>query len=973
MMAIFHDMIEETMEVFIEDLSVFGDSFSSCLSHLEKLIKRCEDTNLVLNWKKCHFMVKEGIVFGYKISKSRIEVDRAKVDVIAKLPHPTFVKEVNRNPDLSCPDWDLPFEIMCDASDYAVGAVLGQCKTKHFYPIHYASKIMADAQAHYTTTEIELLATVYAFEKFRHYLVLSKTTVYTDHSALKYLLAKQDAKLRLLWWILLLQEFDVIIRDKKGAENLAANHLSRLENPHEGDLEKKEINENFPLVTLGIISSHNDSSTLWFANIANYHARNFVVKGMSSQQKKRFFKDVKHYFWDDPYLFKIYANQVIRRYVHGQKAVDILTASHNRPTEGHHGVNYTAKKVFNSGFYWPTIYHDAHDMVKSCDSYFLGKLKTRWTGPFTIAQVFPYGTVKLSQTDGLNFKKSRMELYMLNRQHGLTILEFVENGPLLWLTVEENGVTRQKKYSELSATEAIQADCDVKATNIILQRLPPEVYALVSTHKVTKELWVRIQMLMKGTSLTKQKRELFQKGDDPIDAINHMMSFLTVVVTSWYPPTNNQLRTSSNPRQQATIYNGRGEGHMSKQCTIQRRQNSMTASMLKQYTSRPSGTSGKQRVIVCYNCKGEGHMSKQCTKPKGKRDEAWFKDKVLLVQAQANGQVLHEEELEFLANPGIAKTQSTQYVITNNAAYQADDLDAYDSDYDDLNSAKIALMVNLSHYGSDNLAEDNKNVNEFLTAKLERYKDQVRILKEQNNVDKAPESCEQSLEIDYLKHILSEHLKEKEFLEQKTKLSAEQAFWSQYSVNSEEPNLSSSTTIVEVPKELPKVSMVILSLKKLKFHLASFDVVVKERTTTIAITEDTWGFKHTKACFRDEIIPFVKALKDLFNSFDQFLIDELTEVQNVFNQIEHVVEQHSLKETLSKLKGKAIVNEAVTLHLIDPELLKIEVSPIAPKLLNNRIAHDDYLKHTQEETATLREIVENERLLNPLNTSLDYA
>nr|GFB78869.1 hypothetical protein [Tanacetum cinerariifolium] len=133
------------------------------------------------------------------------------------------------------------------------------------------------------------------------------------------------------------------------------------------------------------------------------------------------------------------------------------------------------------------------------------------------------------------------------------------------------------------------------------------------------------------------------------------------------------------------------------------RQNSMTAGMSRQYTSGPSRTSGEQRVIVCYNCKGEGHMSKQCTKPKRKRDEAWFKDKLLLVQAQANGQVLHEEELEFLPDLGIAETQSTQYVISNNAAYQADDLDTYDSDCDELNSAKIALMANLSYYGSDNL------------------------------------------------------------------------------------------------------------------------------------------------------------------------------------------------------------------------------------------------------------------------------
>ncbi|GKB25883.1 reverse transcriptase domain-containing protein, partial [Tanacetum coccineum] len=163
-------------------------------------------------------------------------------------------------------------------------------------------------------------------------------------------------------------EFDVIIRDKKGAENLAADHLSRLENLHQGDLEKKEINETLPLETLGMITFHGNSSTPWFANIANYQAGNFIVKGMSSQQKKKLFKDVKHYFWNDPYLFRICADQVIRRCVHGQEAVDILTACHNGPTGGHHGVNYNAKKVFDFGFYWPTIYHDAHDIVKSCDS-----------------------------------------------------------------------------------------------------------------------------------------------------------------------------------------------------------------------------------------------------------------------------------------------------------------------------------------------------------------------------------------------------------------------------------------------------------------------------------------------------------------------------------------------------------------------------------------------------------------------------
>ncbi|GKE76813.1 reverse transcriptase domain-containing protein [Tanacetum coccineum] len=279
----------------------------------------------------------------------------------------TLKKKLTEALILVTPDWDLPLELMCDASDFAIGTVLGQRKTKHFQPIHYASKTVTDAQAYYTKTKKELLVVVYAFEKFWPYLVLSKSIVYTDHLALKYLFAKQDAKPRLLWWVLLLQEFNFMIRDKKGAENLAANHLSRLENPHQM-LENKEINEIFPLETLSMVSFRGDSSTPWFANFANYHAGNFVVKGMSPQQKNKFFKDVKHYFWDDPYLFKICADQVIRRYVFGQEAHDILKASHNGPIGGHHGPNYTTKTEFDSSFYWPTIYRDAHDLVKSCDS-----------------------------------------------------------------------------------------------------------------------------------------------------------------------------------------------------------------------------------------------------------------------------------------------------------------------------------------------------------------------------------------------------------------------------------------------------------------------------------------------------------------------------------------------------------------------------------------------------------------------------
>ncbi|GJX11160.1 reverse transcriptase domain-containing protein [Tanacetum coccineum] len=364
-------------------------------------------------------MVKEGIVLGHKISKKGIEVDKAKIDVIAKLPHPTTVKgirsflghagfyrrfikyfskisrpmthllekntpfifseeciqafqtlkkKLTEAPILIAPDWDQPFELMCDASDFAIGAVLGQRIEKHFRPIHYASKTMTEAESNYTTTEKEMLAVVYAFKKFRSYLIMNKSIVYTDHSALKYLFAKKDAKARLLRWVLLLQEFDFKVIDTKGAENYAAGHLSRLENPYENVLDPKEINETFPLEALNMVTSRGDQSTPWFADYANYHAGNFIIKGMPTQQKNKFFKDVKHYFWDDPFLFKICADQMIRRCVAGQEAVDILTACHSGPTGGHYGANYTAKKVFDSGFYWPTIYKDAHELVKNCDS-----------------------------------------------------------------------------------------------------------------------------------------------------------------------------------------------------------------------------------------------------------------------------------------------------------------------------------------------------------------------------------------------------------------------------------------------------------------------------------------------------------------------------------------------------------------------------------------------------------------------------
>nr|GEV23091.1 reverse transcriptase domain-containing protein [Tanacetum cinerariifolium] len=275
MMAIFHDMIEQTMEVFMDDFLVFGNSFSTCLTNLERMLKRCEDTKLALNWEKSYFMVKEGIRsflghagFYRRFIKDFSKISKPMTHLLKK--NSSFIfsndciqafqilkKKLTEAPILIAPNWDQPFELMCDGSDFAVGAVLGQRIEKNFRSIHYTSKTMTQAKTNYTTTEKEMLAVVYAFEKFRSYLIMNKIIVYMDHSALKYIFSKKDAKSRLLRWILLLQEFDFKVIDTKGAENYAADHLSRLENPYENVFDPKEINETSPLKTLNKVA-HQD-------------------------------------------------------------------------------------------------------------------------------------------------------------------------------------------------------------------------------------------------------------------------------------------------------------------------------------------------------------------------------------------------------------------------------------------------------------------------------------------------------------------------------------------------------------------------------------------------------------------------------------------------------------------------------------------------------------------------------------------
>ncbi|XP_021770244.1 uncharacterized protein LOC110734402 [Chenopodium quinoa] len=348
---------------------------------------------------------KEGIVLGHVVSSRGIEVDRAKIEVIERLPPPTnvkgirsflghagfyrrFIKDFSKiakpltqllvkdapfvfsndcllafdrlkealitAPIIQPPNWELPFELMCDASDYAVGSVLGQRKDKKLHAIYYTSKTLDEAQRNYTTTEKELLAIVHAIEKFRSYLVGSKVIVFTDHAALKYLLSKKDAKPRLIRWVLLLQDYDIEIRDKKGAENVVANHLSRLPIV-EGEIEALPIDDSFPDDQLFAIIQ---APAPWFADIANYLACSILPPDLTYQQKRKFLHDVRQYFWDDPLLFKQGVDGLFRRCVPDDEIHEVITMCHSSPCGGHMSANKTLARILQCGFYWPSMFKD---------------------------------------------------------------------------------------------------------------------------------------------------------------------------------------------------------------------------------------------------------------------------------------------------------------------------------------------------------------------------------------------------------------------------------------------------------------------------------------------------------------------------------------------------------------------------------------------------------------------------------------
>ncbi|GJY03511.1 reverse transcriptase domain-containing protein [Tanacetum coccineum] len=372
MLAIFHDMIEESVEVFMDDFSNFGNSFDKCLNNLDKMLQCCKDVNLVLNWEKCHFIVKEGIMLGRHFSllmlktlevflghagfyrrfiKDFSKVARPLTKLLEKDAPFEFNDECDKafnslkekltcTPVIMSLNWNILFELMCDASEFAVGAVLGQKDGKHFHPIYFTSKTLNAAQQKYIVTEKELMVVVFAFDKFQPYLILSKTIVYTNHSILRHLFKKQDAKPRLIRWILLLQEFNIEIKDKKGTENVAANYLSRIENDETSD--NDEIDDNFPGETLMEISTRDIPL---FTDFANYLVGDIMPKVMTYQQKNKFFFDLKKYFLEDPYLLKVCSDGMIRCCVSGPETRTILDQCHHGPTGGHYGPTATAKSL----------------------------------------------------------------------------------------------------------------------------------------------------------------------------------------------------------------------------------------------------------------------------------------------------------------------------------------------------------------------------------------------------------------------------------------------------------------------------------------------------------------------------------------------------------------------------------------------------------------------------------------------------
>ncbi|CAN6544184.1 unnamed protein product [Malus baccata var. baccata] len=342
MVSIFSDYVEKIIEIFMDDFSVFGDSFDKCLDNLTLILKLDKSKVDLVRYLPSSTSVREVRSFlGHAGFYRRFIKDFSKIaQSLCRLLQKDVSFEFNEAcekafkhlkellttaPIITPPDWSIPFELMCDASDYALGAVLGQRKHKHSHVIYYASRTLNDAQLNYSTTEKELLAVVFALDQFRSYLIGTKVIVFTDHAALK-----------LIRWMLLLQEFDIEIRDKKGCENVVADHLSRLVREEES----LPISETFPDEQLLSIVS-----TPWYAVLVNFLVSKQVPNTLSKVQRDKLKHDARFYVWDDLYLWKYCLDQIVRRCVPNSDFNSILAFCHSYACGGHFGTQRTALKV----------------------------------------------------------------------------------------------------------------------------------------------------------------------------------------------------------------------------------------------------------------------------------------------------------------------------------------------------------------------------------------------------------------------------------------------------------------------------------------------------------------------------------------------------------------------------------------------------------------------------------------------------
>nr|GEV05077.1 reverse transcriptase domain-containing protein [Tanacetum cinerariifolium] len=632
MMAILYDMIEKTME------------------------------------EKCHFMVKEGIILDHKISKSGIEVERAKVDFISKLPHPTSVK----------------------------GAFLGQRKTKHFQRIHYASKTMTDAQAHYTTTEKELLAVVYAFEKFRPYLVLSKTIVYTDHSALKYHLAKQDAKPRFLRWILLLQEFDINIRDKKGAENLAADHLSRLENPHQDELEKKEITKTFPLETLGMITFHD--------------AHDMVTRYDACQRQEKISK----------------CDKMPQNAIQVCKIFDVWGIDFMGPFSSSKGKKYILVAVdYLSKWVEAKALHtkDARVVVK-----FLKSLFARFGTPRAI--ISGRRENRASWSDKLDDSLWAFRT-AFKTPIGFTPYKLVY-GKACHLPIE----LEHKAYWALK-----HSNFNLKTAGNGYVKSGQNRSKMDKTRHGNEN------------SLRNRSQSLPEDITDPTTAMNMALTLMAKAFKLNYStPTNNNQRISSNPK-------NRQIAHRNGLIAVQGNGNQNQIGNGNLVAARAEGNAAGQNgnQIRCYNCRGVGHYARNCTVRPMRRDVAYLQTQLLIAQKEEAEIQLQAEEYDLMAATDSAPVYDIDRSAENNNDVISKDtnveqggetVEQHSANFEETHALYESLYQNLAIEVEkvNSVNRKLKKTNADMTTELARFKNQERCFEiSQEKYDKLERCYQQSI------------------------------------------------------------------------------------------------------------------------------------------------------------------------------------------------------------------------------------